>query len=83
MGFDINKTTIGEKIKRIAAYRGYTLNAFRDEVNRVTGSKYKQPTFSRKLIKGAIKYDELEKYGEILGFTVNLELKDVLPIRIK
>ncbi len=75
MEFEMNQTTIGEKIKRIAAYRGYTLNGLRNEVNRQLGTKYQQPTFSRKLIKGAVRYDELEKLGEILGFNVKLELK--------
>lgn len=70
------KITIQERLKRIAAYRGYTLKALGDEVNKRYGTTYNQQSFSRKIVNGAIRYDELEQLGEILGFDIKLELRE-------
>lgn len=71
---NLEQTTIAEQIKRIAAYRGYTLKTLGEEFNRRFGTKYVQQSFSKKINNGAIRYDELKQFGEILGFKVKLEL---------
>lgn len=71
---DLEQTTIAEQIKRIAAYRGYTLKTLGEEFNRRYGTKYVQQSFSKKISAGAIRYDELKRFGEILGFKVELKL---------
>jgi len=71
---DLEQTTIAEQIKRIAAYRGYTLKTLGEEFNRRFGTKYVQQSFSKKINAGAVRYDELKQFGEILGFRVKLEL---------
>lgn len=68
------KITIGDKIKRVAAYRGYNLKTLGEEFNQRFGTKYVQQSFSKKINDGAIRYDELEQFGDILGFKVKLEL---------
>jgi len=74
---DINtELTIGELIMRFAKLRGYTQKALRDEFNKRYGTKYNQPSFSRKLVCGAIRYDELKQLGDILGFDVILKSRD-------
>lgn len=72
---DLEKTTIADRIKRIANYRGYTLKTLGEEYNRRYGTKYVQQSFSKKINAGAIRYDELEKFGEILRFKVRLDLE--------
>lgn len=71
---ELEQTTIAEQIKRIAAYRGFTLKTLGEEFNRRYGTKYVQQSFSKKINNGAIRYDELKQFGEILGFKVKLEL---------
>lgn len=71
---ELEQTTIAEKLKRIAAYRGYNLKTLGEEFNRRFGTKYVQQSFSKKINSGAIRYDELEQFGDILGFKVKLEL---------
>ena len=71
---DLEKTTIADQLKRIAAYRGYNVKTLGEEFNRRYGTKYVQQSFSKKINAGAIRYDELEKFGDILGFKVKLEL---------
>lgn len=73
---DLNQTTIAEKIKRIAAHRGYTLKTLGEEFNRRFGTKYVQQSFSKKINAGAIRYDELEQFGQILGFKVEFVLDE-------
>ena len=65
--------TIGELITRFAKLRGYTQKSLRDEYNARYGTDYNQPAFSRKLIRGAIRYDELKQFGDILDFDVVLK----------
>lgn len=71
---DLKELTIADQLKRIAAYRGYTLKTLGEEVNKRYGTNYVQQSFSRKINTGAIRYDELKQFGEILGFKVKLEL---------
>lgn len=75
---NLEQTTIAEQLKRIAAYRGYNLKTLGEEFNRRFGKKYVQQSFSKKINTGAIRYDELKQFGEILGFKVKLELDDQL-----
>ena len=73
---DLDETTLHEKIKRIARQRGMTLTALGNEYNRRYGTKYRQQGFSLKLIRGAVRYDELKKIGDILGFKVEIVLDE-------
>ena len=73
---NLEQTTIADRIKRIAAYRGYTLKTLGEEFNRRFGKNYVQQSFSKKINSGAIRYDELEQFGDILGFKVKLELSE-------
>ena len=73
---NLEQTTIADQLKRIAAYRGYTLKTLGEEFNRRFGTKYVQQSFSKKINAGAIRYDELKQFGDILGFKVKLELAD-------
>ena len=68
--------TVGELIMRFAKLRGYTQKTLREEFNKRYGTEYNQPTFSRKLIRGALRYDELKKFGDILNFEVKLVSKE-------
>lgn len=73
---NLEQTTIADQLKRIAAYRGYTLKTLGEEFNRRFGTRYVQQSFSKKINAGAIRYDELKQFGDILGFKVKLELVD-------
>ena len=73
---NLEQTTIAEQLKRIAAYRGYNLKTLGEEFNRRYGTNYVQQSFSKKINTGAIRYDELKQFGDILGFKVKLELVD-------
>lgn len=68
--------SIGELIMRYAKLRGLSQAALREEYNQKFGTEYNQPAFSRKLIRGAIRWDELNHFGEILGFKVKLVSTD-------
>ena len=76
MNLELEQTTIHEQIKRIAGYRGITIKALGEEVNKRYGTRYTQQSFSRKLNNGAVRWDELKQIGEILGFDVKLELRN-------
>ena len=73
---DFEKVTLAEQIKRIANFRGWNMNKLREEYNKKFGTIHIQQSFSKKLIRGAIRYDELKQFGEILGFKVKLEMID-------
>lgn len=73
---DLNQVTISEKLKRIAAYRGYTVKSLGDEFNRRYGTRYTQSSFSRKFNNPKIGYDELKQLGEILNFEIDFKLID-------
>lgn len=76
MKLELEETTIQEKIKRIAAFRGYTLTELGSEFNRRYGTKYNPNSFFRKLRSGAIRYDELKKLGEILNFNLEFNIEE-------
>ena len=68
--------SIGELIMRYAKSHGFSQTALREEYNRRFGTKYIQPSFSRKLTRGIISWEELNHFGEILGFKVELVSTD-------
>ena len=76
MEVNLKERTLAEQIKRLAAYRGYTLKTLGEEFNRRYGTKYVPQSFSRKLINQAVNWNELKQFGEILGFEVELKLVD-------
>lgn len=76
MAFDINKLTISEQIKRIANHRGLQLAKLAEEFNRLCGTKYSAGSFRNKLNNGALSYDDVEKIGAILNFSVEIKLND-------
>lgn len=74
MNVNLEDRPISEQIKFLATYRGYNIKTLGEEFNRRFGTKYVQQSFSRKIKIGAIDYDDLKKFGDILGFKVKLEL---------
>lgn len=76
MNVNLTERPISEQIKFLATYRGYNLKTLGEEFNRRFGTKYVQQSFSRKINNGAIDYKELKQFGEILGFDVELKLRD-------
>ena len=76
MSFDLNELSIAEQIKRIAKFREYTLGQLGNEFNRRYGKKYSAQSFRNKLNNGALSYDDVEKIGDILGFDVEIKLRD-------
>lgn len=76
MILDLNKSTIGEKIKIIAAYRGLNLKTVGEEFNKRQGTKYNATSFQRKIRNNSLSYDELTEIGDILGFDVDIKLRD-------
>ena len=73
---DFERATVGEILKRVAAYRGYTMKELAVKFNQKFGTKYTPQTFSKKLINGAVRYDELQQFGELLDFQVKIILND-------
>ena len=71
---DFEKIGLSEQIKRIANYRGWNMNQLREEYNKKFGTNYIQQSFSKKINRGAIRLDEFEQFGDLLGFKVKLEL---------
>ena len=74
MNVNLEGRPLSEQIKFLATYRGYTLKTLGEEFNRRYGTKYVQQSFSRKINSEAINWDDLNRFGEILGFKVKLEL---------
>ena len=77
MNINFEERSIAEQIKFLATYRGYTLKTLGEEFNSRFGTKYVQQSFSRKINNGAISWEELKQFGDILGFKVKLELVDM------
>ena len=75
MGFDINKLTIAEKIKRVAGYRGMQLAQLGEKFNQLYGTTYSAGSFRNKLNNGALSFNDVEKIGNILGFDVDIKLR--------
>lgn len=76
MAFDLNKLTIAEQIKRIANYRGIQLAKLGNEFNLRYGTKYSAGSFRNKLNNGALSFDDVEKIGKILNFSVEIKVND-------
>lgn len=75
MEMDLLERPFVEQLKRVAAYRGYTLKKLGEEFNRREGTDYNQQSFSRKVNnQRAITLVELRQFAEILGFKVKLKL---------
>ena len=75
MKLDLDTCPLSEQIKFLAKNRGYTLKTLCEEYNRRYGTKYVQQSFSRKINNGAVNYEELKRFGDILKFTVRLDLE--------
>lgn len=73
---DILKLSISDKIKRVAKSRDMSIAQLGAEFNRRYGTKYSANSFRNKLNNGALSYDDVEKIGVILNFTVELDIKD-------
>lgn len=72
MKIDLKDKPIGEQIKFIARDRGYTLKTLSEELNDRYDTKYKQQSLSRKMGNNTFTYEELVKFGEVLGFKIEL-----------
>jgi len=68
--------TLTEKIKRIAAFRGYNITKLGQKFNEHCGTNYNQQSFSRKMLNGAITLDELQAFADILNFQIVFDIKD-------
>ena len=67
---------ITAQVKRIAAYRGYSVKALGEAFNQKFGTNYAQQSFSRKINNQSISWEELNQLGELLNFQVKLELDE-------
>ena len=59
---DLEKTTIADQLKRIAAYRGYNVKTLGEEFNRRYGTKYVQQSFSKKINAGVSLYQAYQAF---------------------
>ena len=71
---DLSKMPISKILKQIAAYRGYTLTEVSEKFNNICGKNYSPVSFRNKLNNGAIRYDELQQIGKILGFEIDIKM---------
>ena len=76
MYIDIDQRSLVEQVKFVANVRQCSIKDLGEKFNRLQGTSYSSPSFSRKLNKGNFNFDELQGLGEILGFKVKLELVD-------
>ncbi|MBQ3444927.1 MAG: hypothetical protein IJG33_16970 [Selenomonadaceae bacterium] len=76
MVFEMEDRPLAEQIKAAADYRGFTMKKLGEEYNRRFGTKFIQQSFSRKINKGTLSWEELKRLGQILGFKPKLELVD-------
>ena len=76
MFVNLNKLNISEKIKVAAKCRGLHLTKLAEEFNHLYGTKYSASSFRNKLNNGALSYDDVEKIGAILGFSVEIKFED-------
>ena len=67
---------VAAQVKRIAAYRGYSVKALGEAFNQKFGTNYAQQSFSRKINNQSISWEELNQLGELLNFQVKLELDE-------
>lgn len=70
-------------IKRVAAYRGMTIQQLGEKFNLRYGTKYSYQSFVRKLNnETGLSFDDVQRFGEILGFTISVSLNEgnQLPI---
>ncbi|MBQ9487277.1 MAG: hypothetical protein IJU91_05705 [Selenomonadaceae bacterium] len=72
----IFELSIADKIKRILQYRGMQISQLSVEFNRRYGTSYSPNSFRNKLNNGALSFDDVEKIGAILNFTVEIKIKD-------
>lgn len=76
MDFNLEDRPIGEQIKFIAKFKGYSLKELAEQLNSKFGTKYVQQSISRKISNNTFTYEDLKQFGDILGFTVELKLVD-------
>lgn len=76
MNLDFTNKSAPEQIKAIASYRGFNITQLSKEFNSRFGTKYTPDYFARKLRNNSISYDEMKKLGDILGFDVDIKLRD-------
>lgn len=69
---EVNRT-----IKALAQYRGVNLTKLCEMYNARYGTKYSAGSFRNKLNQEKrISYVDVQRFGEILGFTVNITLNE-------
>ena len=74
---DFTNATLPMQLKAIIHHRGFAIKKICAEYNQRNNTKYLPQSFSRKISNGAFSFEELQKLGEILGFDVKLELKEL------
>lgn len=73
---NLEDAPLSKQIKIATKYRGYTMKKLGEEYNRQFGTKLIKQSFSRKINKGALSWEELKRLGQVLGFKPKLELVD-------
>ena len=74
---------INGAIKRIAAYRGMTIQQLGEEFNSRYEKKYSYKSFVRKLNnETGLSFDDVRRFGDILGFTVSITLNEGIQFPI-
>ncbi len=76
MSLDLKSLPVADQIKIIANFRGFKINQLCNEFNRRFGTKYSAQSFRNKLNNGALSFDDVEKFGQILNFSVEIKVND-------
>ena len=79
----IDEMSINKMVKAVAKYRGLSLGELCKRFNANYGTNYSVGSFRNKLnYEKGLSYNDVQRFGEILGFTVNVSLSDgnQLPI---
>ena len=76
MSLNLKSLPVADQIKIIANVRGFKINQLGNEFNRRFGTKYSAQSFRNKLNNGALSFDDVEKFGQILNFTVEIKVND-------
>jgi hypothetical protein len=68
--------TVREQVKMMLLLRDVSLSKVVRKLNKEYGDSDSQSNLSRKLIKNTIRYDEVKKIADILGFNINFQEKE-------
>lgn len=73
----IDELSINKMVKAVAKYRGLTLTELCKQFNENFGTKYSVGSFRNKLNQEkGLSYNDVQRFGELLGFKVNITLNE-------